>query len=578
MADTAERVWIIDDVPSTRFPLYTRGNVGEVFPEVVAPLTWSAFGNSAEDGWREALIEFGAFRRDDYGPEPRVVLGVFGGYCYLNVSTTRVFAVRTPGLKVEDMDRQIFGESDAPPYEPRPGDKDLRATARVAGTLLRTLRAKTLPRLEEDKQAVAEWLAQLPAPASATDAQLMGAFLGYRPMFQRLFRSHILTTFQATVGPGLLAQICAGKLGDPTLTNTLLAGIGSVESAAPSAALWDLGRLVAADAELTATFDQGIDGLDERLGHASGEGAARFNKEFAAFLDTFGSRGPNEWEFGSDTWGTKPLLALAAIDRMRVADESHAPNTQRARLEQEREEATVRTRAKLKGATRLQFDMALRSAQLFSQGRERSKTTVIRGTHGARLILRELAQRARDRGGPQDLRDICLLTADELAPFVATPAALADRLDERRRLHARLSSLIPPFVFSGHQPPPDTWASRAGDAPPVAKAGVTLTGIAGCPGVARGRARVVLDPLDPRGLGPGEVLVAPITDPSWTPLFVPAEAVVVDVGAQMSHAIIVSRELGIPAVVSVTGATRAIPDGALIEVDGDRGVVRVLEV
>jgi pyruvate,water dikinase len=72
------------------------------------------------------------------------------------------------------------------------------------------------------------------------------------------------------------------------------------------------------------------------------------------------------------------------------------------------------------------------------------------------------------------------------------------------------------------------------------------------------------------------VLVAPITDPSWTPLFVAAEAVVVDVGAQMSHAVIVARELGIPAVVSVTGATERIPDGALLEVDGNAGVVRVL--
>ncbi|MBA2281223.1 MAG: phosphoenolpyruvate-utilizing protein, partial [Acidimicrobiia bacterium] len=97
------------------------------------------------------------------------------------------------------------------------------------------------------------------------------------------------------------------------------------------------------------------------------------------------------------------------------------------------------------------------------------------------------------------------------------------------------------------------------------------------PGVARGRARVVLDPADPRGIGPGDVLVAPITDPSWTPLFVPAEAVVVDVGAQMSHAVIVSRELGIPCVVSVVGATRSIPDGALVEVDGATGTVTIIE-
>ena len=88
-------------------------------------------------------------------------------------------------------------------------------------------------------------------------------------------------------------------------------------------------------------------------------------------------------------------------------------------------------------------------------------------------------------------------------------------------------------------PPVDTWAPRDTSLTPVA-AGTVLTGIAGCPGVAKGRAHVVLDPSDPRQLGAGDVLVAPITDPSWTPLFLAAEAVVVDVGATMSHAVIVS--------------------------------------
>ena len=89
---------------------------------------------------------------------------------------------------------------------------------------------------------------------------------------------------------------------------------------------------------------------------------------------------------------------------------------------------------------------------------------------------------------------------------------------------------------------------------------------------------MVLDPGDPVGLGPGDVLVAPITDPSWTPLFLAAEAVVVDVGATMSHAVIVSRELGIPCVVSAVGATQRITDGALVEVDGSAGTVTVLGV
>jgi len=86
-----------------------------------------------------------------------------------------------------------------------------------------------------------------------------------------------------------------------------------------------------------------------------------------------------------------------------------------------------------------------------------------------------------------------------------------------------------------------------------------------------------MDPADAVDLEPGEVLVAPITDPAWTPLFLPSAAVVVDVGALMSHAVIVSRELGIPCVVSVENATERIPDGALVEVDGTAGTVTILE-
>jgi pyruvate,water dikinase len=77
------------------------------------------------------------------------------------------------------------------------------------------------------------------------------------------------------------------------------------------------------------------------------------------------------------------------------------------------------------------------------------------------------------------------------------------------------------------------------------------------------------------GLSPDEILVAPLTDPAWTPLFLAASAVVVDVGAMLSHAAIVARELGIPAVVSVEGASAVLRDGDEVEVDGDRGVVRV---
>jgi pyruvate,water dikinase len=195
--------------------------------------------------------------------------------------------------------------------------------------------------------------------------------------------------------------------------------------------------------------------------------------------------------------------------------------------------------------------------------------------HGARRAQAELARRIAYRGGPAERWTTCLLGAEQLAECVADPGPFAELIDARAALHGELSSLVPPFIVNGVVPPVSTWESRDAGGDQVL-AGDLLQGIAGCPGVATGRARVVLDPGAPGDLGPGDVLVAPITDPSWTPLFLAAEAVVVDVGATMSHAVIVSRELGIPCVVSAVGATRRIPDGATLEVDGNTGRVTIL--
>jgi pyruvate,water dikinase len=93
--------------------------------------------------------------------------------------------------------------------------------------------------------------------------------------------------------------------------------------------------------------------------------------------------------------------------------------------------------------------------------------------------------------------------------------------------------------------------------------------------VAEGRTRVVLDPTEAR-LIPGEILVAPVTDVAWTPLFLRAGGLVVEVGGPLSHGSIVAREYGIPAVTAVAGATERIRSGDLVRVDGDRGVVSIV--
>jgi len=173
-----------------------------------------------------------------------------------------------------------------------------------------------------------------------------------------------------------------------------------------------------------------------------------------------------------------------------------------------------------------------------------------------------------------------LLTEGEFLAYLANPASMVPTIENRRADYEHLKGLEPPFAFDtaamGGQPPPtSTWAHRqtVGEA---ASTGTVLHGAAGAPGVVRGRARVLMDPSDPTAMEPGEVLVAPLTDPSWTPLFVPAAGVVVEVGAAMSHSMIVSRELGIPCVVGVDGATLSIADGAEVELDGQAGTVTIL--
>jgi rifampicin phosphotransferase len=206
---------------------------------------------------------------------------------------------------------------------------------------------------------------------------------------------------------------------------------------------------------------------------------------------------------------------------------------------------------------------------VYSAQREATKASLVLALSPARAVLAELARRS-----DFDHEDFFLLRLEEVPLALGHPGDWAEVVAERRARREYLQARVPPFWFHGAIPLPPTWRLRAdevrADATPR-----TLSGLGVCPGTATGTARVVHDPANPGALTEGDVLVAPLTDPAWTPLFLAAAAVVVDVGAQLNHAAIVARELGIPAVVSVTGATTTIPDGATVTVDGSTGRVVV---
>ena len=305
-----------------------------------------------------------------------------------------------------------------------------------------------------------------------------------------------------------------------------------------------------------------------------------FLNDWDDFIFRFGCRGPNEWEVSAHSWETKPELALALLDRVRLQSDSEAPETRQAAKATERQEVIegVRTALAEMGNDELigMFEGALVAGNMM-EFRERTKTNLVRVINESRVIFRELGDRTASEGQIKNSDHIFMLLDEELESFISDPSSFNEILTERAKDYAELWKIEPPFfVRDGVLPPLSEWNVRGEEEIENAKVGEVLQGVPGCSGTYRGIARIVTDPSDPRGLEPGEILVAPLTDPAWTPLFMAAGAVVVNVGGQISHAIIVSRELGLPCVVAVTDATKIISDGAEIKVNGDTGQVTII--
>jgi phosphohistidine swiveling domain-containing protein len=565
MAEPHEPIWFLDDEPSERYPLYSRGNVGEVFPHVLSPLGGSLIGDDVAQAQLDVFRDIG-FATDR---DAMKLTGVFGGYLYNNASFGRVIGVRTPGMKPTDADEQIFGTLEGPPpYRRQPGDRNLVASARVTRFLTKVLRHPDLTPLDEAKNAARAWLASSPDLATATDDELL-AFVRTYPARLADSMKRLLWYGMIAAGPRTLLERLLDRAGfEPGTANRLVGGIDDIDSTPMALRQWELGRLVAADPDLGALFDEGLDGLADRL-----HGTALADP-LTAFLDDFGHRGNDEYELASSCWAMDPQPVLAAIDRLRHAPAEPSPTTSMARLQRERAAAEAEVRGRLRPPLR---SFALRAASVSRAGtigRERSKDVLVLENFGARRALHELTRRAAARGGPADARHGFSVTFEELPHYLTDPAAFTQLIGERVAREQYLNDRVPPAWFEGHITDPSNWPLRSEPGAVSPTAGAVLTGLPVSGGTATGRARLITDPGDPRGLEPGEVLVCAITDPSWTPLFLVASAVVCSSGAALSHAAIVARELGIPAVMSVSGIT-SVADGTALQVDGDAGTVRV---
>lgn len=566
--------WPIDSQASPSLPVYTRMNASDVMPDPVTPLGASlAWWPAILPGWAAGYAATKAFELQElwHGGEPAPG-GFFYGHLYVNLSAIRLIAIRQ-GIDWAVMDAALVGVNpDTPPHRSAPTDHNPALEIKIAEHNNWILTATEFPELEEDRAWADRCRRERPDLSSASDAVLVARARSMMPLERLVWRGENVAGSGAAVGPAVLNGLLGG---DQALVVRLVGRAGDVDSAAPTYALWQLSRIVRGDGALTAAFDGPPDERDARaLEHES------FAAAFQRFIDEYGYRGPSEWDLGSASWETAPQLVFGLIDRLRTQEDDDGPSSRQAEQAENTRIAFEEALTRLPDdeGVRRQFQAALDSSRRFGSWRERGKANCIKVLHEARVALAELGRRLHGAGHLASPGQIFMALDSELDLLIAQPASLTELLARREREWRALFGLEVPVFVEGDKPlaPLSGLKHRHDSQVAVASAGEILQGVGASAGVARGPARVVLSMDRIQDFEPGEILVAPQTDPSWTPLFTLAAAVVVDVGSMSSHAMIVSRELGIPCAAGVTGASRRITTGSLVEVDGSSGTVTLL--
>lgn len=272
-----------------------------------------------------------------------------------------------------------------------------------------------------------------------------------------------------------------------------------------------------------------------------------------------------------------PAPVLDAL-KLYLSGKGANPYTRQRESAERREQATETVKARLSGLRLKWFNKYLAIAQKYAPLREDGLAEIGLAYPLIRQMLRELGNRFVQQNVILAADDIFWLTQDE-AMSIATNLdkglpvdSLAEKVPQRQAEHRAALSVRPPMMLPQMKVFGFDMMSLK-DKRGRRNRGDTIKGVAASSGTARGEARVLHGPEDFGQMKPGDVLVAPITTPAWTPLFAMASAIVTDVGGPLSHGSIVAREYGIPAVLGTGVATRRITDGQTITVDGGAGTV-----
>ncbi|KUO77561.1 MAG: pyruvate, phosphate dikinase [Desulfosporosinus sp. BRH_c37] len=348
-----------------------------------------------------------------------------------------------------------------------------------------------------------------------------------------------------------------------SLATAVLAGGAQITSAQHGYRLMELAQMVREDSEAKKFFlSQPFNPLnwDNTLSDDS-----LFKKAFIDFLDEFGHRGVYELEILNPRWRENPSYLLDIIkNSIETADLNKIQEQQKLKADQAWKEISEKLPFYHKAIVRYWVKQASQGAEL----REMSKSVFVKFFEPLRLMFEEIGQRLQERAILEQKTDVYHCALSELSSILCDEwdgNGLKSLVTERKVIKEKLESLDPPDLII------DDVASFAKPAQVVS--GNVLTGLGVAAGKASGIAKLIYHPNEWSKLEAGNIMVAPSTDPGWTPLFLKVSGIVMETGGFLSHGAIVAREYGIPSVVNIQGVMSIVNDGDQITVDGDNGQI-----
>jgi pyruvate,water dikinase len=544
--------------------IWSRGNSGEVTPYPLSVYDWYSFRRLINQMMERPLVHGG------YPLQAGIQrAGLFDGRLYLNLSVMQWEFHDAFGLSPQTINGLIGGHQPVIRLPcsrlPQKFMRILRMVRLMVNSMWLRHRANKIVQSAHEKAK--QWRRQ---PLADGEAALLNRLTEYVRQ-NRAMKS--LFSLQTSSGASLstLADMIEDRLPGEghALAAALLVGGEPSVTARQAYDLSDLAKIAREDplARQWIADPQRDNDWRRTLPEAN-----PFRNAFADFLERYGHRAVYETYIRHPRWRENPGYLFDTIQGLMAQDMEALRRQQRQTAKQ----AADRIRLHLPFWLRPLLRRLIKVAREEASQREAARSAMISLLEPQRRILLRLGAIWRDHGLLQDPAMIFELTRQELQACIdgdLPHEGITYLLLDRQKQFQRWQTLSVPEVLleqTGHQ-------LEGVDEQPVQSTGEGwFQGMAVGTGRACGRARILRSPAEGSRLQPGEVLAAPSTDPSWTPLFLKASALIMESGGYLSHGAIVAREFGIPAVVNLPGVLDQLKQGEQVEVDGGLGRIRRL--